>query len=133
MNEKNNKFEYTYTAPTELERREINRIIKDYQPQEQADSKLAQLHRLDKRVKNTPMCIALCIGIFGALIFGLGMTLSLEWNNLIAGIIVAIVGAAPMILAHPIYKYICKINKNKYAKQILTLSEEILNEYDKKS
>ena len=36
----NNKFNYTYSAPTEEERREIESIRNKYAPQEQTESKL---------------------------------------------------------------------------------------------
>lgn len=133
MSEQNDKFEYTYSAPTEEQRREINSIRKYYSPSEDGDDKFKRLKLLDSRVKNTSLAVALCFGIIGTLIFGLGITLALEWGNLFAGIIVSIIGIVPMILAYPIYKYVLKHNKGKYANEILSLTEELLNGIDDKS
>ena len=45
MNGPNDKFEYTYAAPTERERREIESIRKAYLPDE-AGEKLRRLRKL---------------------------------------------------------------------------------------
>ena len=128
----NNKFNYTYSAPTEEERREIENIRKKYAPQEQTESKLEKLRRLDGKVKTPATVISLCLGIIGCLIFGLGLTLILEWDKLIFGIIVMLPGAVSMALAHPCYTLVDNKNKRRYGNEILSLSEELLNETEKK-
>ena len=128
----NNKFNYTYSAPTEEERREIESIRKKYAPQEQTESKLEKLRRLDGKVKTPATIISLCLGIIGCLIFGLGLTLILEWDKLILGIIVMLPGAVLMALAYPAHVLIIKKNKERYGNEIITLSEELLNETEKK-
>ena len=52
----------------------------------------------------------------------------LEWKLLLWGIIVGIIGFVTMILAYPIFKFTFKMLKDKYSSQILSLSEELLNE-----
>ena len=124
----NNQFNFTYTAPTEEERKEIALIRKQYQPVEQTESKLERLRRLDRAVKNTPVIVSLILGIVGCLIFGTGLTLILEWQIWLWSVICMCVGAIPMAIAYPVYLGVLNANKRKYGAEILQLSEELLNE-----
>lgn len=122
-------FEYAYSAPNEEERREIASIRRQYEAREVApEGKLERLRRLDARVRNTANAVSLALGVIGLLIFGLGLTMVLEWTMLIWGIVVAAVGSAPIALAYPVYKITLRRNKEKYGEEILRLSEELLNE-----
>lgn len=134
MEEKNNNgFKYTYTAPTEEERLEINSIRKQYSAVEGKEGKIERLRELDSRVKTPAMAVSLSLGIGGCLLFGLGLAVILEWDLFILGVILCVVGAIPTGLAYPIHNIILKRNKKKYGGEILRLSEELLNEYDEKS
>ena len=128
MTNMNKPFNYTYTAPTEEERKEIALIRKQYQPVEQTESKLERLRRLDRAVKNTPVIVSLILGIVGCLIFGTGLTLILEWQIWLWSVICMCVGAIPMAIAYPVYLGVLNANKRKYGAEILQLSEELLNE-----
>ena len=123
------KSTYTYVALTEEERAKVNSIKQDYLPKEEQsqESKMQKLLALDAKVKNPPVIIGLVLGIVGTLIFGLGLTTVLEWDNLILGIIISAVGVLPMLIAYPAYKIVLKNGKKKYGKEIVKLSEEILN------
>jgi hypothetical protein len=123
-----NKFSYSYSAPTEEERREIASIRKDYLVHQQGDSKLERLRKLDKKVKTSPVILAVCLGVAGILVFGLGISLCLEWGIFIWGILLAAVGCVPMVFAYPAYKWLLAKNKAKYGEEIIKLSEELLNE-----
>ena len=124
----NKQFNFRYTAPTEDERREINSIRRQYSPQEKTESKLEKLRRLDALVKNTATVVAFVMGIVGCLIFGRGMSMILEWNIVLWGISVCIVGGVMMLIASPVYKAVLNKGKRKYGQQILSLSDELLNE-----
>ena len=100
-------------------------IANEYAPKQ--TSKVKALKKLDAKVKNPPVIIGLVLGIIGTLIFGLGLTTVLEWDNLILGIIISAVGVLPMLVAYPAYKITLKKGKKKYGKEIVKLSEEILN------
>ena len=128
--EKNGKeFEFNYTAPSEAERKEIVSIRRQYEPQgEKKESKMERLRRLDAHVKNSANAISLVLGICGVLVFGLGLTMMLEWALYFCGVVVGVVGAIPTALAYPVYKSILKKNKQKYGKEILDLTEELLKE-----
>ena len=129
MSEKNDKFQYTYAAPTEEERREIESIRKDFLPPEKNSDKLARLRKLNDRVKNAAMITSLSMGVIGILLFGLGMSLCLVWQNYAAGVIVAALGIAPMAAATPVYNAVLRRGKKKYGEEILRLSEELLHEH----
>ena len=71
----NNQFNFKYTAPSQEERKEIDSIRRQYLPEEQAESKIERLRRLDSLVKNTAIIWSLVLGVMGTLIFGLGLTM----------------------------------------------------------
>ena len=126
-----NQFNYKYTAPTEEERKEIDSIRRQYAPQEQTETKIERLRRLDALVKNTATLWSLVLGVLGTLVFGLGLTMILEWNIWLWGIVIMVVGSIPVAIAYPVYKGLLKKYKNRYGEEILRLSEELLNEKNK--
>ena len=123
-----NKFKYSYSAPTELERREIESIKKNYEGGDSESSKLSRLRKLDAFVNNSAMAAGISIGVIGLLIFGLGMSLVLEWQIYLWGILLAALGAVPIAAAYPLYKFVLNRNKKKYGSEILSLSKELLGE-----
>ena len=127
----NNQFNYTYSAPTEEERKEIAQIRRQYVAEEKKESNMEKLRRLDAFVKNSATCIALILGVAGCLLFGLGMTMVLEWNYVFWGVFLGVVGAIPMALAYPVYRLVLNRNKKKYGAEIIKLSEALLNERQK--
>jgi hypothetical protein len=70
------------------------------------------------------------LGIVGALIFGLGLTMILEWSIFLWGIALMAIGSGSMAVAYPVYKAVLKKYKKRYGAEIVKLSEEILNEND---
>lgn len=124
---KENKFDYVYSVPTENERREIESIKKQYMAAPKEESKLENLRNLNKRVTQPPLIVGLTMGVIGTLVMGLGMTMVLEWNLWIGGIIVGVLGIAMIAVAYPIYRAVLNRNKKKYGRQIIELSNELLN------
>ena len=125
---KKNDFEFTYVAPTSEERKEIESIRRGYVKKEKTSlTKLEYLRKLDWKVKNIPTAYALIAGIFGLLIFGLGMAMVLEWYLYVWGVIVAAVGVVPMGFANFINKKTIQHYKDKYSEEILRISDELLN------
>lgn len=127
MNNDSNKFNYTYAAPTEKERSEVESIRRQYVPESTSESGIERLRSLDVKVKRAPLIAAITLGVVGVLVFGLGLTMVLEWNLPVWGAVVAAVGVIPMAIAHPVKKALFKRNKAKYGDEILKLSDEILN------
>lgn len=126
-----NQFNFKYTAPSQEERKEIDSIRRQYAPKEQTETKLERLRRLDGLVKNTAIIWSLVLGVVGTLIFGLGLTMILEWSIWLWGIVLMVIGSIPISIAYPVYKFTLNKGKAKYGEEILRLSEELLNESDK--
>lgn len=124
---KENKFDYVYSVPTENERREIESIKKQYMATPKEESKLENLRNLNKRVTQPPLIVGLTTGVIGTLVMGLGMTMVLEWSLWIGGVIVGVLGIAVIAVAYPIYRAVLNRNKKKYGRQIIELSNELLN------
>lgn len=123
-----NKFSYTYSAPTQEERREIEDIKRQYDGSKQEKDNITKLRELHARVNRPPLILAIVLSVIGVLIFGTGLTLILEWNALVWGIVVMIIGCVPMVLAYPLKQLLLKRNKQKYGGEIVKLSDELLNE-----
>ncbi|MDE7265511.1 MAG: hypothetical protein K2N52_04485, partial [Clostridia bacterium] len=69
------KFDYTYSAPTEEERKEIEALRREYSPSENKGA-LEQLRALDKKVRLPADIAAVVLGIAGLLLLGVGMCLT---------------------------------------------------------
>ena len=129
MQEENrNKFNYIYSAPTETERKEIEEIRSQYLPDAKNNEKMERLKALDSFVRNTAKLVAFSFGIFGILVFGLGLSMVLSWGVIVWGSIVCVLGACFVSDAYPLYRIIFQRNKKKYGPEILRLSRELLNE-----
>lgn len=129
--EEKQSFRYTYSAK---QQEEIQNIRKKYAAPE--EDKMAQLRRLDASVTQKASTVSLVVGILGALILGLGMSLvltelgemlgSYRDMSMIIGVIVGIVGLAVVCCAYPLYNYTLKKQREKIAPAILHLTDELL-------
>lgn len=121
------KFDYNYTAPTQEERKEIEALRNKYLPEEKREmGNLEKLRFLDKKAHAFPTLLGITLGVVGTLIFGLGLTLILQWGLLLWGSLVAVIGLIPLALAYPIYKKSLQKRKEKYSEEILSLSNDLL-------
>ena len=123
MSDKN--FSYRYRAPTAEERREVEGIKNFYEEEKTSDA-LTNSRKLDARVKNAAKIPSVAAGVAGTLLFGLGLSMVLEWKIYFFGVFVALAGAITAALAYSLYRCILTREKEKYRKEILRLSEEIL-------
>ena len=131
--QKKSGFTYTYSAK---EQAEIKAIRKKYTPKEQREDPMTQLRRLDARVTQKATAYSLAVGVIGALILGLGMSLAmtdigailgmLENLALAVGIVVGIVGIALVCVAYPLYNHVVKKEREAIAPEILRLTDELL-------
>lgn len=97
---------------------------------------MAQLRRLDASVSSKATTVALVVGIVGALIMGLGMSLAMSDLSEILGIhqdvgmlldiIIGVVGIVPVCLAYSLYNRTLKKEREKIAPEILRLSDELM-------
>ena len=103
---------------------------------EKQPSELDALRELDAKVKRPASVFAYVFGSISAIIMGAGMSLVMtEIGDMIGmsdplfpGVIIGIVGMIMALINYPIYKKILGSRKQKYAPQILKMSEKIMNE-----
>lgn len=131
MDNKENGFQYTYSAKQQSE---VESIRKKYLLQE--ENKMDQLRRLDRSVYQKAQAWALSLGIIGALILGAGMSLfmselgamlGLQSNGaMLLGILAGLIGMVLVALAYPVYNRVLKKQRQRIAPQILRLTEELM-------
>ena len=124
-------FKYTYSAK---EQDEIKRIRQKYQSQE--EDSMTRLRKLDASATSKATVIALVLGIVGALILGMGMSLIMTdlavllgmtgMINIIVGIIAGVLGIILAALAYPVYSKVLKREREKIAPEILRLTDELM-------
>jgi len=119
-------FSYRYTAMSSEEKTIVKRIRSQYIKSE--DDRVEQLQRLDLKVKSLGTAISIVLGVLGTVIVGFGLTMVLEWYMVIGGAIVGVIGIAVLGITYPVYKAIMKKQKEKYALDIIRLSDELLYE-----
>ncbi len=104
-------------------------IRQQYAPKSESVTKLEQLKRLDAKVHRPAAVFAYIFGIIGALVLGAGMCLAMRiiGDLMPLGIVVGVIGIAMVTVNYFIYKAILKSRKRKYADQVMSLSDELLN------
>ena len=121
----NNKFSYTYSAPTEKERKEIESIKRRYSTPQDSD-KSQRLKRLDAHVKNTASAVAITFGAVSSLIMGFGMSLVMSFGETLYGIIIGVIGLLGIIASPFAHSLTLRYQKQKHGQEILALAEELL-------
>ena len=129
--EKNQEtFHYTYSAQ---QQEEIKNIRKKYMAPE--EDKMEQLRRLHHSATQKAQAWAIGMGVVGALIMGVGMSLAmtelsgfLGGTAMFVGIPVGLVGIALVAMAYPAYNRVLKKERQRIAPEILRLSDELINQ-----
>ncbi|MBQ8685446.1 MAG: dihydropteridine reductase [Clostridia bacterium] len=105
----------------------VERIRQSYT--ERKPTKFDELRALNERVKRPANIFAYAFGTVGALVLGVGMSLAMKiiGNAMIGGIAIGLAGIAMVTANYFIYKKILKTRKQKYASEILAISDELLN------
>ena len=132
-NQENCGFSYSYSAK---EQEELKRIREKYTAPTGTEDKMTRLRRLDASVTNTAQAVALVLGIIGALILGLGMSLVMSElpvhmgisgdMAMPIGILVGVIGSVLISLAYPVYNAIVKAKRKRLAPEILRLADELM-------
>lgn len=128
-NKKSESFNYTYSAK---QQEEIKAIRQKYMAPE--ENKMEQLRRLDASVTRKATIRSMTAGIIGALIMGLGMSITMtdigavfgSFLSMLIGIVIGIVGIALVCLAYPIYNRTLKVERERIAPEVLHLSDELM-------
>ena len=120
-----NTFYYTYSA---ADQQEIQAIRSKYLSRE--ESKLEELKRLDNAVQSAGVTEALCVGVAGCLVFGLGMCLAMEviGRMMWLGIVLGLLGMTAMLFAYPVNRRAFAKAKARHVPRILELSAELTGE-----
>ena len=129
--ENKESFEFTYSAK---EQEEIKKIRNKYTAPEETEDKMAQLRRLDASVYSKATTAALVIGIIGALVMGLGMSIVMTDIGaalgtilaMIVGVGIGVIGIVLVCLAYPMYTRTLKKEREKIAPEILRLTDELM-------
>lgn len=102
---------------------------------ERENTQLDALKALDKKVKKPANVFAVVFGIISAVVMGSGMSLVMTdigsiigiESPMFPGIIIGVVGLVMALLTYPMYKKIFNSRKEKYASEIIKLSDSIMN------
>ena len=129
--ENKESFEFTYSAK---EQEEIKRIRNKYAVPEETEDKMAQLRRMDASVYSKATTAALVIGIIGALVMGLGMSIVMTDIGaalgtilaMIVGVGIGVIGIVLICLAYPMYTRTLKKEREKIAPEIIRLTDELM-------
>lgn len=124
-------FTYTYSAK---QQEEISKIRKKYEAPE--EDKMEQLRRMDASVTKKATSRSLTAGIIGALVMGLGMSLTMTDLNeilglskvlgMILGIGIGVIGIVLVCCAYPIFNRTLAKERERIAPEILKLTEELM-------
>ncbi len=107
--------------------KQVERIKAQYAPVEKG--KLDELKALDKKVRRPANIFAYTFGAVGALVLGAGMCLAMKiiGDLMPLGIAIGVVGIAMVSVNYALYKKLLTSRKRKYGKEILALSNQLLN------
>ena len=121
-------FEYTYSAQRQ---QEVEEIRKAYLPKE--EDKLSELRKLHAIPTRKAQTVSLTVGIIGALIMGMGMSLcmtdlgaALGSFAMIAGVLTGLAGMVMAAFAYPVYNNTLKKEREKIAPEILRLTDALM-------
>ena len=97
-------------------------------------SQLDALRELDAKVKRPANVFAYVFGSISAIVMGSGMSLVMTEigsmigieNGMVPGIVIGVIGLAMALVNYPVYKRILARRRNKFAPQIMELSEKLM-------
>ena len=112
----------------EQEKQFARQVRAEYAPGSEEEGRLEQLKKLDRTARRPAEIFAYTFGIVGALVLGVGMCLAMEviGSMMPLGIVIGVVGIAMVTANYFLYRAILRSRKKKYAKEIVSLSDELL-------
>lgn len=110
------------------------KIRTQYMEKEEKSTDLDKLKALDSKVKRPANIFGYTFGTISALIMGSGMSLVMTdigeklglGDMMVPGIVIGVVGMIMALVNYPIYKKLLGTRKQKYSKEIIELSEKII-------
>lgn len=114
------------------EQKLVEEIRDSYSEKSQRENDLEQLCKLDAKVRRPAEICAFTLGTVGSLVLGTGMCLAMQVLTTAAfamplGIVIGLLGIGIVSANYFIYKAILKSRKAKYSRQIIELSNKLLN------
>ena len=102
---------------------------------EKQHTQLDELKALDSKVKKPVNVFAYVFGTVSAIIMGTGVSLVMTdvgaqlgmTETMVPGIVIGVVGLVLSLLNYPIYKKLLASRKKKYADEIISLSDQLMN------
>lgn len=103
---------------------------------EKETTKLEELKELDKKVKQPANVFAYAFGTISAIIMGTGMSIVMTdlgetlgmGDAMVPGVIIGVIGLGLALVNYPLYKKMLGSRKEKYAEQIIKLSDKLMEE-----
>ena len=117
MPDRENRATYHYTA---VEQREIDALRRRYSP-EGPGGQLAAMRAIDQGVTRRATATAVCFGLGGTLVMGLGLAMVLAMDLMASGVAVGCCGIAVMAAMPAAYERILKRERRKAAPQMVEL------------
>jgi len=115
----------------ESQDKKVKNIQSEYAEKTERQSKFEELMALDGKVKRPAEIFAYSFGTVGALILGVGMCLTMKVIGaklpMAIGVVIGCLGIVAVSVNYFIYRAILNSRKNKYRKQIMRISDELLN------
>ena len=108
----------------------INELGVGYRMQE--ENEMDRLRKMDAKVTQKATIMSLVLGMVGALVMGMGMSLVMTdlgatvGISSSAGIMIGMVGMILVALAYPVYDKVQRKEREKIAPEILKLTEELM-------
>ena len=88
---------------------------------------LQRLREIESEVRTPALLAAFALAIVGMLTFGAGLSLALVWNNIPLSVVLGSVGIAAAAASLPVYKFVCRRRRDKYAAEKLDLERRLLS------
>ena len=117
-------FAYTYSAKQE---EELDAIVDKYTPATEQENKMDRIRQLDRQASQKAMTTALCLGISGMMILGIGMCLCMVLQDfwMVPGIVIGMIGIVIAAIAYPMYRRVEMREHDRVAAEILKLANEV--------
>ncbi|MBQ8725466.1 MAG: dihydropteridine reductase [Oscillospiraceae bacterium] len=114
----------------------VQKIRTEYMEKSNEVKELDALKALDAKVKKPANVFAYIFGSVSALIMGAGMSLTMTdigtqlgiSNTMPIGIVIGVAGLAMAVINYPVYRKLLASRKEKYADEILKMSEKLIKQ-----
>ena len=122
MKEKNETFNYTYSS---INRQEVEKIRNKYIETKESD--FENLKRIDSKITNIATYVSILIGMISSVLSAFGLILCINFSIFSLGLSFSFLGFIFMGLNPLINQIFLTSLRKKHSKEIIELSDKILN------